>query len=150
MMWEPMRFNDMDPVSELGDQIYDPHYHEPVEAILTRFRAGPCFTWLEEGRVIGYVITHPWDETIPKLGAAIEPVENPTLQFLHDLAIHPDFRGRGMAKGIVAHLKSRFNKIALISVGETRAFWEARGFMATSRDVASDYFYGSTYMIWER
>jgi GNAT superfamily N-acetyltransferase len=49
------------------------------------------------------------------------------------MVVAPAFRGRGLAKRMLHHLTQRaldllFERISLVAVGESDAFWSAQGF----------------------
>lgn len=83
----------------------------------------------------GYLISHPGRlDTPPVLDVPL--AELPELldcYFLHDLALGPVARGRGMAGAameivIAEARRGGFDTIALIAVGDAHAFWRHQGF----------------------
>ncbi|GGP24324.1 GNAT family N-acetyltransferase [Silvimonas amylolytica] len=112
-------------------------FHEPVETFAARLRLSPGSSWVAEagGQVLGYFFTHPWaGETPPPLGRALQQLPaNQDTHFLHDLAVHPQARGRGVAPRLVEAAldwgRQRGLKFTrLVAVAGAAPFWRKWGF----------------------
>ncbi|MFC3711189.1 GNAT family N-acetyltransferase [Sphingoaurantiacus capsulatus] len=115
---------------------------------------------LADGDVVkGYLIAYPWPHgKIPPLNSRLGGVPDTTeTLYLHDLALHPDVRGQGHARPIVERLVESARawgaeRIALVSVNGTRAFWQGFGFEPVTDDPAitqklASYGDGALYMV---
>lgn len=118
----------------------------------SRGRVSPrtCFVLDAGERLAGYVLALPYPQyTYPELGRA-EPGRLGAGEgnlHLHDLVVAEEFRGRGLACRLVRHLTvtaamRRYERISLVAVGGSEAFWTARGYR-THREVAPPAGYGA-------
>lgn len=91
----------------------------------------------EDLGALGYLIAHPWTaESLPPLNVILPeiPLDASTF-FLHDLALLPEARGRGIAQalvhaGLTAAREAGLKDAALLSVQGSEAFWQKFGFRA--------------------
>jgi ribosomal protein S18 acetylase RimI-like enzyme len=98
-----------------------------------------CFV-LEIGqRIAGYVLSLPYPEfEYPDLTRAEEPAlpsRRSRNLHLHDLVIADGFRRRGLGNQLLRHLtatarSNRYERISLIAVAGSDAFWSANGYHA--------------------
>jgi GNAT superfamily N-acetyltransferase len=136
MSWQPMNPGDLAQVQVLADTIHVGHPEEP-EVLAERQRLYPqgCFMLVEDGRAIGYALTHPWRFAEPPplnrlLGAIPSPA---TTYYIHDVALLPEARGKGYAAQItnllVTHAREAgFTDLSLVAVNKSQVFWEKAGF----------------------
>lgn len=136
MTWRPMTPQDLTQVQALADAIHVSHPEDP-EVLAERQRLYPqgCFMLVEDGRVIGYALTHPWRFAEPPplnrlLGAIPSPA---TTYYIHDVALLPEARGKGYAAQITDRLltharESGFDNLSLVAVNKSQVFWEKAGF----------------------
>jgi len=127
---------DLSQVQALADTIHVGHPEDP-EVLAERQRLYPrgCFMLVEDGRAIGYALTHPWRFAEPPLlnrllGAIPSPA---TTYYIHDVALMPEARGKGYAAQIidrlVAHAREAvFDNLSLVAVNRSQVFWEKAGF----------------------
>jgi ribosomal protein S18 acetylase RimI-like enzyme len=95
---------------------------------------GTCFV-LEAGqRIAGYVLSLPYPEfRSPDLTRAEKlTFRSPNLH-LHDLVIAEGLRRRGLGRRLLHHLTAAarsdvYNRISLVAVGGSDAFWLANGY----------------------
>lgn len=150
---------DWEPIAEIEHESYASlGVCEGPEALRGWQRLSPetCFALEIDGNVAGYLIAveHPPDSE-PTLGHPPDPAEAPTQTtniHLHDLALAPAYRGRGLGKLLLLRLESAavargFETIGLVAVGTAAGFWASAGFTERG-DVAVPESYGtqSTYM----
>lgn len=90
---------------------------------------------LDTEKVVGYLISHPYRrDTYPPLNTLIREIpEDPDTWYIHDLAILPEFRGRGMVRPVLAKVKALalaqgIKELSLVSVYGTEPFWTKMGF----------------------
>ena len=93
-----------------------------------------CFALHVGRQLAGYALALPYPHgACPDLGRARRATAPTRNLHLHDLVIAPELRRRGLARHLLRHLcaaaRSRaYDRVSLVSVGGTEAFWSARGF----------------------
>jgi ribosomal protein S18 acetylase RimI-like enzyme len=138
MKVRPLTLADLPQVMAIQDECYPDVGHDSVEIFADKLRVYPtgCFAVVVEGRVGGYLFSHPW--TYLRAATLDRPLvlpPNPDCYYLHDLAVAPWCRGRGAAQAMVEAglLESGPLEIqALVAVHSTQPFWSGFGF----RDLA--------------
>src|SRR5690606_16872491 len=77
----------------------------------------------------------PWGSgAAPALNCRIDAIPSDAdVLYLHDLALHPDARGGGWSRPIIARLAedaraAGWGAIALVAVNQAASFWEGHGF----------------------
>ena len=127
---------DLDRVAEIA-LIGFPDHFEDRACFANRLALWPrgCFVLDDGVGVIGYLISYPWMRALaPKLNAPIEAVPAAAdVLYLHDLALHPEARGRGATGEIVERLATRaaadgWPAVALVAVNDASGFWCRHGF----------------------
>lgn len=109
---------------------------EGEKALRARRDTSPetCFALHVGPQLAGYVLALPYPAgAYPGLGDASRTAPPSRNLHLHDLVIAPALRRRGLARHLLLHLvataRSRaYERVSLVSVGGTQAFWSARGF----------------------
>ena len=123
-------------VQVLADAIHVSHPEDP-EVLAERQRLYPqgCFMLVEDGRAIGYALTHPWRfAEPPPLNRLLREVPSrATTYYIHDVALLPEARGRGHAAQIIDRLTAHareagFGNLSLVAVNKSQVFWEKAGF----------------------
>lgn len=134
-----MTAQDLAQVQVLADVIHVDHPEDP-QVFAERFRLYPqgCLALENEGRLLGYALTHPWHfGTPPALNSLLREIpSNATTYYLHDVALLPEARGKGYAaeagERLVRHARDAgFDNVSLVAVNNSQAFWERLGFHAT-------------------
>lgn len=102
----------------------------------------------DHNTILGYLLNHPWHTDEPpglheSLDAGL-PVKS---WHLHDLAISPAARGKGVAHLLVQHVMEQVQRIAvssvsLIAIQGSTSFWSRYGFEAQTAAAASSDSYG--------
>ncbi len=140
MPWRLMTAQDLAPVQILADTIHLAH-PEDRQVFAERLRLYPqgCFALEEDGRLIGYALSHPWHfGAPPALNSLLRDIpSDATTYYVHDVALLPEARGKGYAaqagERIARHAGSAgFSHLSLVAVNNSQAFWERLGFHATS------------------
>ncbi len=138
MPWRPMTAQDLAAVQILADTIHVDH-PEDAEVFSERLRLYPqgCLVLAENGRLIGYALTHPWIfGAPPALNSRLGTIpDDATTYYIHDLALLPEARGRGFAaeggEWLVRHARQEgFGNLSLVAVNKSQVFWERLGFRA--------------------
>jgi ribosomal protein S18 acetylase RimI-like enzyme len=132
MRWRAMIADDLDGVVAVA-RIAFPDHPEGRACFAERLALAPesCFVLAGEGGVAGYLIAYPWPQgAVPPLDTLLGALsESRDSWYLHDLALLPEARGGGKARAGLALLFARLDApIALVSVNDSAAFWQAQGF----------------------
>jgi ribosomal protein S18 acetylase RimI-like enzyme len=127
---------DLPRVAGLAAQVHAA-YPEDAAVFAERLRLYPtgCHACEAGGRLIGYVLSHPWrDRAAPALNSLLGALPaSPATYYIHDLALLPEARGAGAGSAIVAALvaRARAEKLptmSLVAMHESEAFWRRHGF----------------------
>ena len=136
LIWQPMQAEHIPLVVRMADIIHT-DYPESEAVFAERRDLFPdgALILMKGETAMGYLISHPWifrkppalDTLVGKMPAA------PSTYYIHDLALMPEARGGGAARGAVEiaittarHLGT--DNISLVAVGESGPFWHAMGF----------------------
>ncbi len=136
--WRPMSTEDVDAVMGLSGVVH-PGFYERPEMFLDRLQLFPEGSLVAEAPgarfgIAGYAIAYPAPTAAPPpldtvLGRL--PADADAL-YIHDVALDPAFRGRGLSEGAVRRLvdlaEARFAAATLISIYGTPPFWRRFGF----------------------
>lgn len=137
-VWDQMAPADL-PAVEAIAEIVHPAYPEDPAIFVERLALYPagCRVLRHEGRVCGYLISHPAVTTSPpKLGRLLGALPaQPDCYYLHDLALAPASQGGGQAAAVVAwvihHARAvGFDRMALIALRAAVPYWLRHGFVA--------------------
>jgi len=135
----PLTVADMPAVAELQLVAYQPLYHEEQDVLESRLVAGPDLCWgaFEDGKLIAYILSHAWPSASPpaigtRLAAPPPGLDN---WFIHDLAMGPHARGRGVGRALAltaadAARAAGLVRGDLIAVQGAWAFWRKMGYRA--------------------
>lgn len=155
MRWRAMAPGDLDGVVAVA-RVAFPDHPEGRACFAERLALAPasCFVLEGEGGTAGYLIAYPWPlEAIPPLDTLLGSLpETRETWYLHDLALLPEARGGGHARAGLDLLFGRVDApIGLVSVNESVAFWQARGFVPLDspalRAKLASYGPGAHYMV---
>ena len=146
---------DWDAIAEIEQATYAPHgLSEGREALRGWGALSPdtCFVLELDRRVVGYLLALPYPAgDAPNLGRpertdATEVADAGTVSgnmHLHDMALAPEVRGRGLSKLLVRRLEAiaaarMFAQTCLVSVGGSEGFWAANGYTARPEVTVAD------------
>lgn len=133
---------DLPEVLRVQEVAYAATLNEPGEAFAAKigvFPAGAigCF---EGADMIGYVFSVPWTlgEVMPLHHAPLLPRRGADCLYVHDMAVQPDRRGRGVAVRLLealteVALKEGLRHLALTAVQGSEGFWARLGFQEERR-----------------
>jgi ribosomal protein S18 acetylase RimI-like enzyme len=152
----PMLESDLDAVLAVQAACYPPAMQEAGDVVLGRMRAAPDTVLVARAAdgVAGYLFAYPSrrGKVTPLGGAFALPRDADTL-YLHDLAVAPRAAGRGVARRLVARLLEHgagcgLAHSALVSVQNTRRFWESLGYACSPVEAGAlaGYPPGASYM----
>ena len=112
-------------------------YPEDEAVFAERLRLYPagCRVLAIDGKVVGYIISHPWRLGEPPLLNArlgVLPAK-PDTYYLHDIALLSEARGAGAGSVIVSALAEQARTeglptLSLVAVHNTVEFWQRLGF----------------------
>lgn len=135
--WRAMTVNDLDGVVAVAAVCF-PDHPEDRAVFAERLRLFPagCFVLAAaDGPPLGYLIAHPWiDDSPPPLNTAIGALPPaPAVMYLHDLALSPAARGRGVTAQVVGEVAGIARRlglatVALVAVNDAAPFWARHGF----------------------
>ncbi len=131
-----MQENDLPSVQEIETKAYAGDLVESFDVLLAKYRLMPqlCFVARVDDVVAGYVIAHGWDrETSPGLHRIDETLPNVEAVHIHDMAVDPQFLGRGIARALLATLDAAciaqaLPEMTLVAVAGAETFWTRMGF----------------------
>jgi GNAT superfamily N-acetyltransferase len=135
--WRPMTQTDL-PAAYALSEILHPDYFERIEVLGEKLRLYPegCFVLQDaQSRICGYCFSHPWMHGPPPaldtFFGRLPPA--PTCYFIHDLALDPSLRGKGLAAALMPALvtaarNASLRHMMLVAVKGTQAFWARMGF----------------------
>ncbi|MEQ8698497.1 MAG: GNAT family N-acetyltransferase [Bauldia litoralis] len=140
--WRPAGADDLAAMIRIADIVH-PDYPEDPAIFAERLALHPeGVLVVANGAPGGYVLIHPWmlgrPPSLNRLLGAV-PADADTY-YLHDIALLPDMRGRGLARAAIEALVDRagqagLRSVSLVSViGE--AYWQAFGFRDASARIA--------------
>jgi GNAT superfamily N-acetyltransferase len=134
MIVRPLLENDLPEVLRVQRDAHPPALVELPEVFGRRialFPQGAIGAFEDE--LAAYLFCHPWtiDEVATLHRAPAVLPDRPTCIYVHDLAVHPHYRGRGLADRLVNEAKSIAADMSLplaaVAVNRSERFWERHG-----------------------
>lgn len=131
---------DISQILRIQARCYQPDFLEAAQAFASKIQASPQTCWLvHRGQhIAAYLVSVPVDRhTFPALDAATFQLSpSPELLYWHDMAVHPDFRGDGIAARLASHALQQakqlgFKQLGLIAVQDSSSYWHKHGFNIT-------------------
>ena len=132
----PMIAGDLNAIEVIQAEAYAGYFLESTDVIAQRFNLSPTTAWVAEceGDVCAYLVGY-WSMVgkINPLNAPFSRVEHANCLYLHDLALLKVAQGFGVGRMLIqaatAHaLQNAAETIALLSVQNSKAFWQGSGF----------------------
>lgn len=106
--------------------------NESKEVFESIVKGNLCFVVHVHGETVGYLLAHYWHDVShpPRLHEKLVQSGHTLCCFVHDLAIKPQYRGKGYARKLLMELKSEIGNMpcSLVSVNGTADFWQIYGF----------------------
>lgn len=128
---------DLDAVISLQTTCYGLEFNEPKASFASKLLAAPESCWVMPGPsgLLAYLVCLPIEgDRLPALHSPdwTRPAD-PNWLYLHDLAIHPDARGTGLASLMLQRATELAQALALASMGLVAVqgsvpFWRRHGF----------------------
>jgi ribosomal protein S18 acetylase RimI-like enzyme len=135
-----MTESDLDAVTRISERVHVA-YPEDAAVLAERQKLYPpgCKVFDSDGRVDGYVLSHPWRHLDPpSLNVALGALPpEPTTFYIHDIVLLPEARGSGAASAAVRELvalarATGFDNMSLVALKGTSGFWKRHGFVLVS------------------
>jgi predicted N-acetyltransferase YhbS len=139
----PLTETDLDAVLAVQAACYPPAMQEAAEVVRARLRASPDTVLVARDAqgVCAYLFAYPSRlGKVTPLGGHFALPDAPDTLYLHDLAVAPRAAGQGVARRLVAALLARAGGLrhsALVSVQDSRPFWESMGYAAAAGDASA-------------
>lgn len=122
-------------ILKIQEQAYVEIEPEDVNILKSKWHSSPktCAVYKQGNNILAYLLSHPWTNEVPPKLHEEYPVNTGLNLYLHDLAIAPNSRGKGIAIKLVKNLidiakAQGFNKILLVAVQSSGNFWSKFGF----------------------
>jgi len=126
-------------IQQVQQAAYPAELWESTAALSCKLQLAPqsCFVVIaEQQHVVAYIFAHPWQQgSIPKLNTPLHTLPNPSnVLYIHDLAVHPAWHGRGLALLLNNKIndlaqKCAYHYLALVAVQQATSFWQRLGFV---------------------
>jgi GNAT superfamily N-acetyltransferase len=132
----PMIASDLSAIEVIQAEAYAGYFLESADVIAQRFNLSPATAWVaeQEGDVCAYLVGY-WSNVgkINPLNAPFALVDNANCLYLHDLALLKIAQGFGVGRKLIQAatehaLQNAAAAIALLSVQNSKAFWQGFGF----------------------
>ncbi len=140
-----MHVDDVTRVLAIQRACYAPETVEAEAVIRRRLAIAPDTAWVAEdqGGVCAYLVGYrsQFGKLTP-LGGDFEPIADGDSLYLHDLAVSSEAAGCGAGRALIEHAwaqgrQSGLTYSALVSVQDSRAFWQKRGYRVVA-DLGGD------------
>lgn len=137
MRFRKIRSKDLSNIEDLANLVYPSDYYESSESFRSKIEQFPtgCVLAKEGDRVCGYIVSFPFYlDQVFHLNCFYTKVKKPTCYYIHDLCVHPEFRGLGIAKTLFEKVCKKNKKaICLVSVLNSESFWGKLGFIVKQK-----------------
>ncbi len=142
--------DDVSHIVQLQHRAYASNYLEDADSFLAKITASPltAFGAWHNNQLVGYLVAvlmhdHEGLDLNTSYIPAV-PMAEAQRVYIHDLAVHPDFRGTGLADTLLECLDAAVTsapivEYLLVSVQGSHGFWEKRGFVVSSDPVPNGY-----------
>ena len=138
MTWRFMTSKDIQTVMDISNEVWGTDYFEGIETFSNKLKYFPAGCKMYDNH--GYLFSHPWTlYSPPRLD---EPLV--TTYHIHDIALLPSVRNRGLCSGIMEEVLSNYSVVTLVAANNTESFWQRFGF-----EILSEENYGK-YMVWHQ
>jgi GNAT superfamily N-acetyltransferase len=133
----PLKESDLEQLLIVQRAAYGDIYIETKEIFLTKLLVSnpTCLGGFIDGRMAGYCIGFNWQSGLPvPLHSDIREITHTeNAYYIHDIAIHPEFEGKGLARTFMEQsieiARSRgFKSIELTAVQSAATYWERFGY----------------------
>jgi GNAT superfamily N-acetyltransferase len=120
----------------LQKQVYSKDLQEEITVFIQILNVFPegVFGVFERDKLAGYLFSHPYLlNQVKPLNSQLYLTNEENCLYLHDMAISPDYRGKGLTKQLFERFlltseKNGFEKQCLVAVQNSAEFWGKFGF----------------------
>lgn len=139
----PMVPADIDSVLRIQLRCHDSAKQESAASFLSKLAVPVQTSFVAElgDEFVGYLVSVPVQDScpLPLDDTDYVPPSRAVALYLHDLAVHPDARGFGVAAALIDAYLAALNDSALscgclTAVNDSSAFWQRHGFQDASED----------------
>lgn len=131
-----MQEQDTEAVYAVQQSCYVAAMVEPAALILQRLRQAPDTAWVaaDHNGIGAYLVAYrSMRNKISGLGEPFRHAEAADTLYLHDMAVHPRWRGSGVSAQLISCAASAAEMqglrwLALVSVQDSLLFWQKQGF----------------------
>lgn len=132
-----MQADDLAAVYQIQTQAYVADMVEAPALLAARLASAPECAWVavQNGQVLAYLAAYPSIRAkISALGQDFQIAQRANALYLHDMAVATEHKGRGLARAILEFAlayarKQGWQHACLVSVQNTRSYWQSLGFM---------------------
>lgn len=134
--------SDLPAALELQAVGYPAHLHDGEVAFASRPLVAPAWCWVAEteGRLDGYLLSHPWGSMAPPAPDTVLPATEGPVWYVHDLSVAPHARGTGVGKALLETCRAAHPDVGrseLIAVEGAAAYWARLGWAAVEAPPAA-------------
>lgn len=141
---EVLRQQDLPAALELQKEAYPSFLVEEEAVFVSRIdlAASYCFAAWHDEKLLGYILAHGWTrQSPPALGALLAAGVPSEVLFIHDLAVSPSGRVRGIGQKLITRVIDRAAQdglcsAELIAVEGAANYWRQFGFAEPAVPVA--------------
>ncbi len=104
-------------------------------------------------QIVGYCLSHPWGDEPAKLHSIYSKPSDPSLLYIHDIAIAPLYAGKGLGKNVLHYLtkwahQRGIRMLSLVSLAQAVTYWKQQGFKPTNYQIdEQEYGQGACHML---
>lgn len=128
---------DIPAIERVQELAYGAHFLESAEIIAARYASGVQIAWVAQmqGEVVAYLVAyHSKVGKVSPLHAPFPKITGADCFYLHDLALAPSARGEGVGAALINNAidyakAQNFKALSLLSVQNSRPYWEKFGFV---------------------
>lgn len=137
-----MRSADMDCVLKIQAACYGGDIPESRISLMAKLQASPatCFVAEHDSKLLAYLISMPWKLGSPPTLNASDcrlPIP-PDCNYLHDLSVHPQWRGSGVGAALIKQFFKLCHQnslpACLVAVQGSAGYWGKFGFVSAQAD----------------
>lgn len=147
---QPLHQRNIDDILRIQKAAYREMYLEDADSFTAKIIASPAtsFAAWRDCSMVAYLIAVPLQSDdglhLNTSDVPTVPLENATVMYIHDVAVHPEARGDGVAQLLLQHLEdavsgTSISQWLLVSVQGSHDFWEKRGFVVSAEPVPNGY-----------
>ncbi len=156
MIVRSIQENDWQAILAIQQKAYIQIEPESESVLRNKFVLSPssCMVAVDDEQVVGCCLAYPWlPEAVPPLHEEIVSSPDSDNLFIHDMAVLPTCRGKGVASFLCRSLfevanTSGFATMSLVAVQNAMPFWNKFGFRS-NRKIPLQKDYGTESMFME-